>query len=113
MTNEIEALPPRDIADIRSLEAAVIVLDPSGRVRLWNLAAGPIFGITAGDAANRVFAEIARGRLGAAVDHVLTALRSRRSLRTIASEGTLAVSVLPRHHDNVIVVRPAPAASPA
>lgn len=112
-TTELAELALSEIEDIRSLRAAVIVLEANGRVRLWNVAAHPIFGVSVGDATNKNFADIARRRLGASVDGVLGALAAQRPLRTLADGGALAVSVLPDPTGNVIVVRSTSPALPS
>lgn len=100
-------LAPHERRDIDGKRAAVIVLDAEGRVRLWNLAAAPLFGVAAGDATSRPFADLARGRLGAATDRILAAVRARTPIRVTAADGALAVAVLPDDAGDLIVVRPA------
>jgi PAS domain-containing protein len=105
-TATTESLVLAELDDLANLKAAVIVLDRQGRVRLWNLAARPIFGIAAGDATDRPFEEVAGARLGRAVDRVMDAVAARRPARILADHGLLAISVMPNSRGNVIVVRP-------
>jgi two-component system, chemotaxis family, CheB/CheR fusion protein len=54
-TDEMNKLAFNQRAIIRSLSAAVVVLDQSGHVTLWNLAAERLLGIAEGEALGQVF----------------------------------------------------------
>ena len=49
-TDELNVLSFYQKTIIRSLSAAVVVIDPRGRITLWNLAAERVFGLTEGEA---------------------------------------------------------------
>jgi PAS domain S-box-containing protein len=104
-----DRLEPPERRDIEDRRAAVILVDLAGRVRLWNLAAAPMFGVAAGDATGRSFAELARRRLGPATDPILEAVRARTPIRVTTQDSALAIAVLPDEGGSLIVVRPADA----
>jgi two-component system CheB/CheR fusion protein len=53
-TEEMNKLAFNQRAIIRSLSAAVIVIDPTGRISVWNVAAERLLGLSEGEAAGQV-----------------------------------------------------------
>jgi two-component system, chemotaxis family, CheB/CheR fusion protein len=103
-TEEMNTLTFVQRTIIRSLSAAVIVLEDSGRVKLWNLAAERLLGITEEEAVGQSFWTLQIPALGkGTVQRIRKSLQQNASLRAEqveyelpgGAQGTASVAAVP------------------